>query len=91
MIGLSETKTDECDAINLPGYSVFFKNRCKLSKVRSGGIAVLVKDHIVKYTTVINTESPYVLWLRISKSLFNLDKDVCFGIIYIPPEGSKYS
>ena len=48
LIGLSETKTDECDAINLPGYSVFFKNRCKLSKVRSGGIAVLVKDHIVK-------------------------------------------
>ena len=35
---LVETKTDDCDIINLPGYTVKMKNRKFMSFTKSGGI-----------------------------------------------------
>lgn len=91
VICLTETKTDDTDVLQIPGFSVFLKNRCRLSKVRSGGIALLIRDSLVKYVTVINTNCKYVSWFKMNKSLFNIDEDIYFGAVYIPPEGSKYS
>jgi exonuclease III len=50
---LTETKTDDTDVLHIPGFSVFLKNRCKLSNVRSGGIALLFRDSLVKHVTEI--------------------------------------
>ena len=91
VICLTETKTDDTDVVQIPGFSVFLKNRCKLSNVRSGGIALLFRDSLVKYVTVIKTDCAYISWFKMSKSLFNIDEDIYFGVVYIPPEGSKYS
>ena len=41
--GIQESKTDNCDFINIPGYDVYFNNRENLSGRKSGGIALLVK------------------------------------------------
>lgn len=53
---LGETKTDDSDIIQVPGYSTFLKNRTKLAKIRSGGIGLLVKDALLKYVSVVHTE-----------------------------------
>lgn len=67
------------------------KNRHKLSNIRSGGIIVAIKDNIAKHINVIDTDCKFIMWLKLSKVLFNIDKDVICGVVYIPPEASKYS
>lgn len=97
IIGLQETKTDISDTIDVPGFVVHLYNRQNLSRYRSGGIAVLVKDCIAKHVKVdTNSKSNLIKWLTISKTLYGsknafLDEDLKCGIVYIPPMGSKYA
>lgn len=49
IIGIKESKTDDCDDINIPGYNIVYNNRQKLSRTKSGGIALLIKSEIRKY------------------------------------------
>jgi hypothetical protein len=46
---LVETKTDDCDMINIPGYAVKMKNRKFMSFKRSGGILLAYKNEYKKY------------------------------------------
>ena len=62
VIRLKETKHDNADNITIPGYVLYAKNRHTLSKTRSGGILVAVRDNIVKYVHVIRTDCKYVSW-----------------------------
>jgi uncharacterized membrane protein YobD (UPF0266 family) len=48
---------------------VFTKNRAALSKVRSGGIALAVKNSISKQFKFVNSTCKYVIWFKISKNL----------------------
>ena len=91
VLGLSETKTDDIDQIHIPGFITFMKNRHKLSKVRSGGIILSAREDIVKHVKIIDTDCKYVLWFKIDKMFLNYDEDLICGIVYIPPEGSKFS
>ena len=43
ILGIQETKTDDLDTISICGYKVFVNNRSRISKRRSGGIALIVK------------------------------------------------
>ena len=53
IIGLQETKTDDADSyIEIPGYKIFFHNRHSLSRYRSRGIILLVKNEISPYVRV---------------------------------------
>lgn len=52
---------------------------------------IAIKDDIVKYTNIINTDCKYVFWFKINKVIFNTTEDPVFGVVYIPPERSKYS
>jgi exonuclease III len=91
VIGSQETRVDDSDDLQLPGFTVSTKNRAALSKVRSGGIALGVKDAISKHFTLVNNACKYVMWFRISKTLFRKEEDIFLGIVYIYPESSKYT
>ena len=32
-----------------------------------------------------------MFWFKVSRDIFNLDEDVIFGIVYMPPENTRYS
>ena len=32
-----------------------------------------------------------MFWFKVSRDVFNLDEDVIFGIVYVPPENTRYS
>ena len=84
-----ESKGDDCDVIEIPGFEVYMENRKDFSNYRSGGITVVAyKSEIAKFITNIETESKYVKWLKIDKQLLNFtDKgDAILGVVYIPPE-----
>ena len=91
MIGVQETKLDDIDCIQLPGYEIICKNRKKMSRYRSGGIAVLVNSTFSPFIKFHENKSSHVQWFTISKRLTNLESDILCGNIYIPPYGSKYA
>ncbi|CAG2247120.1 unnamed protein product [Mytilus edulis] len=91
IVCLVETKTDDIDVINLPGYEFKMKNRKKVTKTRSGGITVGYKEHLKTMIEIIDTECKYVMWFQVNGKAFNLDKPVVFGVVYIPPEYTRYS
>ena len=39
---------------------------------------------------MLDIESKYALWFKVSSKLVNLNEDVIFGNVYIPTEGSPY-
>jgi hypothetical protein len=40
---------------------------------------------------VFSTASNFALWFKASRDVFNYDEDVIFGIVYVPPENTRYS
>ena len=96
LFGLQETKTDDADSyIEIPGYKIFFHNRNSLSRYRSGGIILLVKNEISPYVRVDQSKkSKLILFFSLSKELFNhedISEVLQCGIVYVPPQGSKYA
>jgi exonuclease III len=53
LICLQETKTDDTDQINFPGYIFRTKNRQKASHRKSGGIYFGYKEELEKLITTI--------------------------------------
>ena len=86
----TETKIEETDVISISGFISFSQSRRQKFARRSGGISVYVKQNISKHFTNIPSESDYVLWFSINKSLTNTEEDLIFGIVYIPPENSRF-
>ena len=86
----SETKTDNTDVISIKGYECFMQPRKQKYQRKSGGICLLVKDEYSKYIKVVETSSDYIFWARISGKFVNLNEDVLLGIMYVPPNQSKY-
>lgn len=96
IIGVQETKTDDTDTfIEIPGYKLFYHNRNCLSRYRSGGIALIVKENLLPYIKVDQSRpSKLILFFTISKVIYGFeshDDDLVCGIVYIPPQGSKYA
>ena len=86
-----ETKLDDLDVLDVPkNYSYVTKNRTKMCK-KSGGIVIIYKKILENYLSFIDNECQFVQWVKLSKSLLNLDRDVILGAVYIPPENTKYS
>jgi hypothetical protein len=67
------------------------KNRKKITKNRSGGIMVGFKDNLAKHIYIVNTDSKYAMWFKCSEELVKTDQPVFVGVVYIPPECTKYS
>ena len=59
-ICLQETKTDDTDQINFPGYIFKTKNRQKFSHRKSGGIAFGYKEKLDKFITIIKNDNKFV-------------------------------
>ena len=89
--GIQKSKTDNTDVINIPGYSVFSHNRARISRFRSGGIILIVKNEIAPFIKIDQVRhSKLVLLFTISRHLCRLEDDIQCGTVYVPPFGSKY-
>ena len=86
-----ETKTDDIDVLELENYEFVMKNRKKYGRVNSGGIVLAFRNYLKEHITIHETECKSVLWFELSKNVTNFDNNLIVGIIYIPPENSKYS
>lgn len=85
-----ETKLDMHDIISIQGYQ-FISNPRKQAVIRkSRGIGVFMKNDVSYYIHPLDSQSDYVLWLRISKAYTKLEPDIILGVCYVPPQCSKY-
>ena len=50
----------------------------------------LIRNDLSDKIHQICTDSDYILWLKIDKSLFNIEQDFLFGKLYIPPMQSCF-
>ncbi len=90
VVCLTETHTEVDDVIELPGFSSIAKHRKQAVLRKSGGIGVFVKNSISSYIENINSENEYALWLKIDKKLTNIEEDLILGVLYVPPEKSRF-
>ena len=66
IIGIQESKLDDVDNVQIQGFQVFSNIRTSVSRYRSGGITLLIKNEISPFITVHKFESKLILWLTIS-------------------------
>ena len=88
----TETWSNKFININVPEFTVFSLNRTDKkigSKRDSGGIACYVKDSLLNEVSLYKSESDDLIWLKLNKSLFNLEKDVYLCLCYNVPIGSS--
>ncbi|CAC5372884.1 unnamed protein product [Mytilus coruscus] len=86
-----ETKLDDCDVINCDEFIFSFKNRHKIISHRSGGIALGYRKCLDKCIKTFDTECKFVYWFSVDKKVFDLDENIVFGIVYIPPVNTNYT
>ncbi|KAK6196333.1 hypothetical protein SNE40_001576 [Patella caerulea] len=91
LLCLTETKLDDIDEIIVNDFSFIYKNRKKISGNRSGGIALGYRKSLSKFIHPITTDSQFVLWFYIDRSIIRLAQNIIIGIVYIPPENSSYT
>ncbi|CAC5415123.1 unnamed protein product [Mytilus coruscus] len=68
-----------------------FKNRHKITSHRSGGIALGYRRCLDKCIKTFDTECKFVYWFSVDKKVFDLDENIVFGIVYIPPVNTNYT
>ena len=87
---VSETKLDDYDIINIDSYDFF--SQCRKQKYirKSGGLGFFIKHTLKPYINIVKSDSDYVMWFKVSKSLVKTSEDILFGVFYIPPPESRF-
>ena len=88
---VNETKIDKYDTIHLDGYT--FISQCRRQNFfrKSGGIGVFVKNYLSPYVSLVESDSDYILWVKLNKKFTQIDQDIIFGAVYLPPSDSRFN
>ena len=74
IIGVQETKLDNADCVSVPGYTVGCQNRKTLSRYRSGGTAIFVRNSILPYIKFGKSNSKLIQWFSIQKKAYKPER-----------------
>ena len=86
-----ETKLDKYDIIDLHGYT--FISECRKQKFirKSGDLRVFVRNDLSEYIIQLDSESDYIMWLKVNKYAFKTNEDLYLGVVNIPPKDSRFN
>lgn len=93
---MCETRCDDADMSNFinvmvdKGFDIVYKNRCALSKYKSGGILIAVKSALNIKWKEIKTSSDILLSICVYGREVRLEKNLIITCVYIPPSHSRY-
>ena len=92
IISFAETKLDEYDQLDIPGFnSPYLNNRVTKSNVNSDGIVVALKSRIENLFQKDDSHtSETALWFEEKHKFLRSQNKAMFGFVYIPPNQSKY-
>ena len=89
---LTETWTNEFSDISVAGFKDFQLNRLNKkqnTKRDSGGIALFVRDKLIKHCKLFKKDGDDIIWLKIDKHLFHLSSDLYLCLCYVIPSNSS--
>ena len=52
---------------------------------------MFIKNDLYQHISVIETESDYIFWFKLSKKLVKTDGDIIFGAVYLSPSDSRFN
>ena len=77
IFGMVETHADSNSDLQIHDFRYYGKQReNSRGKRNSGGIAVYIRKTIIGGTSFLTTRSKNILWIKLDKSFFELDKDL---------------
>ena len=88
---LVETHACENDVLKLDGY--FCISNCRsvnISRSR-GGVAIFVKESLRKGIQLVDRKHTDMIWIKLKKDFFGLEKDLYLNAVYISPIASSYT
>ena len=97
VITMCETRCDDVDMEKVKetfkgiGFDVVYKNRFVLSRYKSGGLAIAVKDNVNFTWKLIRNLHEALLSIRIEGNSLGIQKDLVISSVYIPPSHSRYA
>ena len=89
-IGLTETHMHDetLEHLSIPGFHLLgYKNRKKnlKSNTASGGIAIFVRDNLIKLFTIIKSGNEDTVWVKIKKEFTGMGRDIFVCTCYFSP------
>ena len=87
---VTESKLDCYDTVDMFGYTFLHQPRRQKFTQKSGGIGVFVKSSLSKFVSVVEHESDYIMWFKISKQYIQSDEDIFYGVVYVPPSEPRF-
>lgn len=93
IVCLVETHCGLEDMLELPGYKSFSKIREKTARAKRnyGGITACIKKEILNGISILPSNSTEIMWIKLCRVFFGLEKDTFLAIVYISPSSSPYA
>ena len=90
IVCIQETRFDTFDLLDVLGFKCLpLMTTCSTNaKIRSGGIAILVKEHLVDKIKILKHDGDNFYWFTLRDHFAYI---ILFCVVYIAPEGSNYS
>lgn len=87
IIGLVETHNLKPLKFSLASHKIYHSHRIQdpRSKRTFGGISILIRKSLVNGINVLPGENSSFMWIKLSKTYFNLQKDLYISFLHIPP------
>jgi exonuclease III len=90
IVCLQETWLTDRDSLQLTGYNIHRSDRKnnKRKHCGSGGVVTLYKSNLEKGVSKIKSQSNDLMWMKLDKHFFHLEKDMYICNCYISPQNS---
>jgi exonuclease III len=82
-----------CKSINVDGYKFIHCQGHKFNKRakrHDGGVSIMYKTQLEHGIKSEKIRDQGIIWIKLDKTVFNLDKDVFICLCYIPPDKSVF-
>ena len=90
LVCFTESKIENMDIISCPGYTSLTQPRKQRFCRKSGGISLYSKRKYLRYIKLIDLNSDLIFLARKEKKMMNLDRNLIFGTVYLPPENNNF-
>ena len=96
VVCMCETRCDDADTNNIKeimenhGFDIVYKNRSALSRYKSGGLLIALKNNLNVRWKEMKSDDETLLSISVSEQDVGLGNDLIITCIYIPPSHSRY-
>ena len=92
VIGITETHASTEQDVQKQGYHHYsvIRKKATLARSHSGGVTVIVANHLFPHTKMCDLSNPCCLALKIRGSAIGQPHDLYILTVYLPPEHSSY-